>query len=407
MKSFFSKDINEKSIRKNIENDSVKNLKSKGILKTFSIANSTVNVEIKGAMFGTIDEKEIVLDEVMVNERVKNILTSLEKTSSKYNPMPKKVVIYNNDDESSADSEMENNKEKNSEDTLVNLYEPNWSLDEVYISNEDKETILTSLSMAKYKDILFNKWGIKGNKDNGRALCLNFWGAPGTGKSITAEAIANNLEKKLLIVNYSELESKYVGETPKNIKRIFKIAKENDAVIVFDEADSFLGKRLTNVTQSADYGVNITRSVMLIELENFDGVVIFTTNLLTNYDDAFKRRILANIEFKLPDENGRKRIWETHIPKSMPISDDVSIDILSKRFSNISGADIKDIVLFAATKSLRDGREVVNIQDFEYGNNVVIKRYENQKLNDDVKIKTERITEEQYLEEIKASNSKS
>ncbi|MDY3358860.1 MAG: AAA family ATPase, partial [Clostridium celatum] len=303
--------------------------------------------------------------------------------------------------------EMENNKEKNSEDTLVNLYEPNWSLDEVYISNEDKETILTSLSMAKYKDILFNKWGIKGNKDNGRALCLNFWGAPGTGKSITAEAIANNLEKKLLIVNYSELESKYVGETPKNIKRIFKIAKENDAVIVFDEADSFLGKRLTNVTQSADYGVNITRSVMLIELENFDGVVIFTTNLLTNYDDAFKRRILANIEFKLPDENGRKRIWETHIPKSMPISDDVSIDILSKRFSNISGADIKDIVLFAATKSLRDGREVVNIQDFEYGNNVVIKRYENQKLNDDVKIKTERITEEQYLEEIKASNSKS
>ena len=321
--------------------------------------------------------------------------------------MPKKVVIYNNGDESSADSEMENNKEKNSEDTLVNLYEPNWSLDEVYISNEDKETILTSLSMAKYKDILFNKWGIKGNKDNGRALCLNFWGAPGTGKSITAEAIANNLEKKLLIVNYSELESKYVGETPKNIKRIFKIAKENDAVIVFDEADSFLGKRLTNVTQSADYGVNITRSVMLIELENFDGVVIFTTNLLTNYDDAFKRRILANIEFKLPDENGRKRIWETHIPKSMPISDDVSIDILSKRFSNISGADIKDIVLFAATKSLRDGREVVNIQDFEYGNNVVIKRYENQKLNDDVKIKTERITEEQYLEEIKASNSKS
>ena len=146
---------------------------------------------------------------------------------------------------------------------------------------------------------------------------------------------------------------------------------------------------------------------MLIGLENFDGVVIFTTNLLTNYDDAFKRRILANIEFKLPDENGRKRIWETHIPKSMPISDDVSIDILSKRFSNISGADIKDIVLFAATKSLRDGREVVNIQDFEYGNNVVIKRYENQKLNDDVKIKTERITEEQYLEEIKASNSKS
>ena len=401
MKGFFSKDTDEKNIKKNIENKRVKNLQNKNIVKTLNIANSTINIEIKGVRFGTVEEKEIILDELMVNERIQAILTSLERTSTKYNPIPKKIVIYNDNEDVSRESDVEYEKSKNS---LVNLCEPNWTLDEVYITNEDKETILTSLSMCKYKDTLFNKWGIKGNKSNGRALCLNFFGDPGTGKSITAEAIANNLGKKILMVNYSELESKYVGETPKNIKRIFKVARENDAVIVFDEADSFLGKRLTNVTQSADYGVNITRSVMLIELESFDGVVIFTTNLLTNYDDAFKRRILANIEFKLPDEKGRKIIWEAHIPKSMPIDDDVNIDILSKSFSNISGADIKDIVLFAATKSLREGREVVSLHDFEYGNNIILKRYADQK-HDDIKIKTERITEEQYLNEIKASNS--
>lgn len=396
----------------------------KNIARNFRVADKNIRVEIKGANFAKRKGDEILLDEYLVNERMNSVISAVTKSKSKYSELPSKVVIYNEDyDENLAfdkenndiygnkvtqgaiDKDVNGNNDNKDIDTseLVSVCEPKWTMDSVHLDSNDKETVLTALAMSKYKEKLFKEWGIKGNKGEGRAVCLNFWGPPGTGKSITAEAIASYLNKKLLIVNYSELESKYVGETPKNIKRVFKTAKEQDAVIVFDEADSFLGKRLTNVTQSADYGVNITRSVMLLELENFDGVVVFTTNLLTNYDDAFKRRILANIEFKLPDENGRRAIWKSHISSSMPIESNVNIDILANKFEKVSGADIKDIILFAAVATLRDGREAVALTDFEASYKIVRSRYDNQNApNENVQIKTERISEEQYKRETEA-----
>ena len=102
-------------------------------------------------------------------------------------------------------------------------------------------------------------------------------------RDATMVAVAKELGKKVYRINYADLESKYVGDTPKNIRSVFATAAKDKAVLIFDEADSFLGKRLSSVTQSADYGVNIARSVMLMELEKYDGVVVFTTNLLENY----------------------------------------------------------------------------------------------------------------------------
>lgn len=387
----------------------LKNITTKNISKTFNVKGTNIDIEIKGVMYGEINGNEELLDKDLVMDRMKELINSLSKTTTKYNKMPQKIVIYNeriNDDIANNSNNQEQlSKENNKQDAnLFNAYVPKWNFDNVYIKKEARENILTALNMIKFKDKLFNEWNLKGNKDTGRSACLNFWGKPGTGKSMAAEAIASYLDKKLLIVNYAELESKYVGETPKNIKKVFEKAKEENAVIVFDEADSFLGKRLTNVTQSADYGVNVTRSVMLIELENFDGIVIFTTNLLNNYDDAFKRRILANIEFELPDEEGRKSIWDVHLPKEMPRNNDVTIDTLANKFDNISGADIKDIVLMAATETLRNNKDKVSLEEFEYAYNIIISRYskENTKPGN-VKIVTERISEEQYNEEINKS----
>ena len=190
-----------------------------------------------------------------------------------------------------------------------------------------------------------------------------------------AEAVAHELGKKVYVVNYAELESKYVGETPKNISKAFQKAKEDDAVLVFDEADSFLGKRLTNVNQSADYGVNITRSVMLIEIEKFDGVVIFTTNLVSNYDDAFRRRILASLEFTYPDESGREMIWTTHIPKQLPIEEDITAPLLAKRYEQITGADIKDILLYAAVLALQNQLEQITWEHFNQAYQFIKQRY--------------------------------
>ena len=218
------------------------------------------------------------------------------------------------------------------------------------------EQVNSALAVAYHKETLLKTWGLESVLKNGRAVVMNFYGPPGTGKSMLADAIAKKLGTKILSVNYSQLESKYVGVKCQKIsKHVFQQAKEQNAVLIFDEADSFLGKRLTNVSQSADYGVNITRSVMLMELDQFDGVVIFTTNLLSNYDEAFYRRILASVEFSLPDEEGRRRIWETHLTNKIPLHQDVTVEHLVSSFHNISGADIKDILRFASVDVWRQG----------------------------------------------------
>ena len=224
-------------------------------------------------------------------------------------------------------------------------------------------------------------------------LVLNFYGKPGTGKTITADAIAKASGKNIINVNYSELESKYVGDTPKNISKIFNCAKENNAVIIFDEADSFLGKRIENIQQSADYGVNVTRSVMLMELDNFDGIVVFTTNLFSNYDEAFKRRILMNVEFSLPDKNGREYIWKKILPSEFPLDNMITPMSLSERYDNTSGADIKDIAFNCAILTLKNSSRYATIDNFDEAYKIVKSRYESSQVRQPkiAKITTERI----------------
>ena len=284
---------------------------------------------------------------------------------------------------------------------VVSVREPRWSFEDIYIEPEKVKTIERALLIAQHKDILFEQWKLGNGDASGRAIVLNFFGPPGTGKSMTGEAIARLLSKKVYSVNYSELESKYVGETPKNIVKIFKQASQNDAVIIFDEADSFLGKRLTNVSQSADYGVNITRSVMLMELEKFDGIVIFTTNLISNYDEAFKRRILASIEFSLPDVAARERIWEIYLNRGMSLEGGITAKVLAEKYPGISGADIKDILLFAAVSALQRNAEtiVITAHDFDDAYAVIKKRSEGSSPAS-FSIKHETISKEEYEAEM-------
>jgi SpoVK/Ycf46/Vps4 family AAA+-type ATPase len=282
---------------------------------------------------------------------------------------------------------------------------PFWKLDDVCIDTYSKNQILTALTIIQNVDKIYREWGLEKIFKNNRSVVLNFYGPSGTGKTMAAEAIASHLGKNLLVVNYSELESKYVGETPKNISAIFRAAEESGAVIVFDEADSFLGKRLTNVSQSADYGVNVTRSVMLMEIEKYSGVIVFTTNLITNYDEAFKRRILANVEFKLPDATARQRIWQTHIPKELPVAGDAAPDILAGRYEGISGADIKDMVLFAAVACIRENGSHVSLARFDSAYEYINKRnhYETDGSGSIEVIESKEITQEEYEKEMEGT----
>jgi SpoVK/Ycf46/Vps4 family AAA+-type ATPase len=198
----------------------------------------------------------------------------------------------------------------------------------------------------KYRSVLLDDWGLKdvAGLKNKLSLSLNFIGASGTGKTFAAEVIANELQKPLMTVDYSSLESKYVGDTSKHIKTVFKAASKHAAVLFFDEADSFLGRRMENVKQSYDAAVNNSRSVMLIELAKFDGVIIFATNLVSNYDPAFRRRILDHIEFPLPDEEARAIILEKHTPANFPGGQELDFQLLAAKSEGLSAAEIANVV---------------------------------------------------------------
>lgn len=229
---------------------------------------------------------------------------------------------------------------------------PKRNLDDIVLPETTRNNIEAALNRIRYHEILYEDWNLKKVDPSGCRVALNFFGVPGTGKTSCAEAIAKLLNKKIITVNYAEIESKYVGETPKNITAAFEQAKTTDSILFFDEADSILGKRLTSVTQSADHGVNLSRSVMLLQLDKFDGIVIFATNLPENFDGAFVRRILAHIEFELPDNNSLRRLWQYILPDEVPRLNEITLDWLTSQSAGLAGGDILNVVKLSASKAV-------------------------------------------------------
>lgn len=224
---------------------------------------------------------------------------------------------------------------------------PKYSIDQVILSDTIKQEIDDAIKVIRYKELIYNKWGF-GKVDPVPRSVINLYGEPGTGKTMTAHAIAKSLNMPILLLNYSEIESKYVGEAPKNLQKAFNVAKEKNAVLFFDEADSFLGRRIEDVRHGSDQALNSLRSQMLILLEEFQGIVIFATNLVSNFDTAFNSRILKHIYFGLPNEEARAAILVHTIPPGLPHDDSLKYESIleeSKQIDGFSGRDLKNAVL--------------------------------------------------------------
>lgn len=239
--------------------------------------------------------------------------------------------------------------------------EPLYTFEQLILPDETRDAILQAIQVLSVEEIVFDQWGLRKIEPYPKTA-LNFYGPPGTGKTLAAHAIARFLHKKILIASYAEIESKYHGDGPKNVKKIFQDAEKNNAVLFIDEADSLLSKRLTNVSQGSEQAINSMRSQLLICLEQFHGVVIFATNLIKNYDKAFETRI-QHIEFLLPDRECRKKIWEQHLPSSLPLAPDVSLDALSE-IGDLCGRDIRNAVIQSAVRAALDKR-TVNLNDLQ------------------------------------------
>ena len=224
---------------------------------------------------------------------------------------------------------------------------PRYSFDQIILPAETKDRILSDLNSIKCQDLIYNQWGFSEVESKPKSI-LNFFGPPGTGKTMCAHAIAKMLDKQLLALNYSEIESKYVGDAAKNLKKAFDTATDLGAVMFFDEADSFLGKRIENVSHGSDQALNSLRSQMLILLEEFEGVVLFATNLVTNFDKAFESRILDHIKLELPNKEARAAIIDKMLPSKMPLDHRFTQDELleaSDLIDGFAGREIKNAIL--------------------------------------------------------------
>lgn len=242
---------------------------------------------------------------------------------------------------------------------------PLRSMDDLVVPASSRGRIDLALRQVDHHETLYQEWNLKKIDPYRTGAALNFYGPSGTGKSLAAEAIAHYRGCPLIDVSYAEIESKYVGDTPKNIVACFRTAEEHGAVLVFNEADSILGSRLSNVTQSSDHSVNVSRAVMLSQLDAFRGLVVFTTNFPRNYDAAFVRRILVHVRFDLPDEQTRRTLWASLIPAEVPGARSLDLAALVTSSAALSGGDMVNAIKAAAARAVsRDaGRRVLRTDD--------------------------------------------
>jgi SpoVK/Ycf46/Vps4 family AAA+-type ATPase len=217
---------------------------------------------------------------------------------------------------------------------------------------------LTDLcEQIRHEHRVYEDWGFGSKVSRGRGVGALFSGPPGTGKTLAAEVIAGELKLELYKVDLARVVSKYVGETEKNLSRIFAEAEDGNAILFFDEADALFGKR-TEISDAHDRYANIETSYLLQRMEEYAGVVVLASNLRENMDDAFLRRIRFLVDFPFPDAAGRLRIWRSHLPDEAPVSEDIDFQVLAERVQ-VAGGNIRNIVLNAAFFAAADGGEEI------------------------------------------------
>jgi hypothetical protein len=237
---------------------------------------------------------------------------------------------------------------------LASASTPRRSFADVVLPPSTRRALDNALVQIQKHDLIFGQWGLGERHESGLGLAFNFAGPPGTGKTICAEAIAHALGKRLLVVRYNELESQWAGATAKNVAAVFASAQEENAVLFFDEADAIAGRRFTSMDQGYQREANAVVNVLLRELEEFPGVVIFATNLAANFDPAFERRIRTHILFEQPGPEEREKIWKVQIhARKTPLAADVDFAALAERYP-LTGGDIKNAVLKAAQMAIAE-----------------------------------------------------
>lgn len=236
---------------------------------------------------------------------------------------------------------------------LARKVEPQYTWQEIILPPDEIAQLGEICDQARQREKVYGEWGFTRKLSLGKGINALFFGPPGTGKTMAAEVIASELQLDLYKIDLSQIVSKYIGETEKNLHQIFKQAEASDAILFFDEADALFGKR-SEVKDAHDRYANIEIAYLLQKMEEYDGIAILATNLRQNLDDAFVRRLRFIIEFPFPDEEYRRRIWEVMFPKEAPLASDVDFQRLAREI-RLAGGNIKNIAVAAAFYAASDG----------------------------------------------------
>lgn len=227
--------------------------------------------------------------------------------------------------------------------TLINAV---FTWDDLVIDEDQKRKMQMICNQMKYRNIVGEEWGFHKKTPYGRGLCAMFFGSPGTGKTMAVQVMANELGLDLYRIDLSQLVSKYIGETEKNISGLFKKAKNINALLFFDEADSLFAKR-SEVKDANDRNANAETAHLLQKLEDYEGITILATNYVNNIDDAFKRRIKFMINFVFPTPEVRLKLWKKIIPRTAVLEEEIDFAFFAENFE-LAGSNIKEILTNAA-----------------------------------------------------------
>jgi hypothetical protein len=238
-------------------------------------------------------------------------------------------------------------------DHLARRVEPRAGWEDVILPADTLTQLRELAAMVVHRERVLDEWAMAW-PTRGRGITALFAGDSGTGKTLSAEVVAAEVGLDLYVIDLSTVVDKYVGETEKNLDRIFVEADRVNGVLVFDEADALFGKR-SEVRESKDRWANVEVAYLLQRMERFDGMAILTTNLRTNLDDAFLRRLDVLIDFPLPDEDLRRRLWELNLRRGVPTDANIDLGFLARAF-RVSGGNIRNIVMAAAYLAAADAR---------------------------------------------------
>jgi len=242
---------------------------------------------------------------------------------------------------------------------LARKIQPKYDWDDIVLPRDQMAQLHEICSQLKYRHVVFDEWSFDRKVSLGKGLNVLFAGPSGTGKTMASEIIAGQLGLDLYKVDLSSIVSKYIGETEKNLDRIFKEGRDSNAILLFDEADALFGKR-SEVRDSHDRYANIEIAYLLQKMEEYEGMAILATNLRKNVDEAFARPMHFAVEFPFPEEQDRYEIWRRIFPPEAPVATDVDLAFLARQFK-VTGGNIKNIALTAAFLAAADSG-IINVE---------------------------------------------